>query len=160
MEIESSEINSPSEPVSSSWLISLPPPPPPPPLSLSLSSSSFSFSSFPTSLSLLPTTPSSPPPPAPNSFYHSISPLSLSPPSSFLLRSPQHGVQLQQNYEDMKAEMPWLQLEDENLDILAKNVPKSKPRESKISATDGEPVIMLVSVCVCVCIRKKRKEYS
>ena len=46
--------------------------------------------------------------------------------------------------------MPWLQLEDENLDILAKNVPKSKPRESR--TTDAEPVIMLVSECVCVCV--------
>ena len=45
--------------------------------------------------------------------------------------------------------MPWLQLEDENLDVLAKNTPKSKPRESR--TTDAEPVIMLVSECVCVC---------
>ena len=68
----------------------------------------------------------------------------LFPLSSLLPHLPQHGIQLQQNYEDMKAEMPWLQLEDENLDILAKNVPKSKPRESR--TTDAEPVIMLVSV--------------
>lgn len=73
-----------------------------------------------------------------------------SPPFSLLPHSPQHGIQLQQNYEDMKAEMPWLQLEDENLDILAKNVPKSKPRESR--TTDAEPVVMLVSECMCVCV--------
>ena len=62
------------------------------------------------------------------------------------LVSPQHGVQLQQNNEDTKGEMPWLQLEDENLDVLARKVPDAKPRESK--SVEAEPVVLLVSVSV------------
>jgi hypothetical protein len=36
------------------------------------------------------------------------------------IRLAKHGVQLKQNYEDTKSEMPWLQLEDDNLDLVAK----------------------------------------
>jgi len=40
--------------------------------------------------------------------------------------------------------MPWLQLEDENLDMLARKIPDAKPRESK--SVEAEPVVLLVSV--------------
>ena len=42
--------------------------------------------------------------------------------------------------------MPWLQLEDENLDVLARKLPEPKPRESRVA--EAEPVILLVSVSV------------
>ena len=35
----------------------------------------------------------------------------------------QHSLQLQQDYEDTKAEMPWLQLEEENLDEVKSSPP-------------------------------------
>ena len=35
----------------------------------------------------------------------------------------QHSVQLQEDYEDTKAEMPWLQLEEENLDEVKSSPP-------------------------------------
>jgi hypothetical protein len=36
------------------------------------------------------------------------------------IRLAKHGIQLKQNYEDTKSEMPWMQLEDDNLDLVGK----------------------------------------
>ena len=50
----------------------------------------------------------------------------------------QHSVQLQQDYEDTKAEMPWLQLEEENLDEVKSSPPaavKAKKPEIEQPAT-------------------------
>lgn len=50
----------------------------------------------------------------------------------------QHSVQLQQDYEDTKAEMPWLQLEEENLDEVKSSPPaavKAKKPEVEQPAT-------------------------
>ena len=40
----------------------------------------------------------------------------------------QYSVQLQQDYEDTKAEMPWLQLEEESLDDVKSPVGGVKTR--------------------------------
>lgn len=62
--------------------------------------------------------------------------------------SMQHSTQLQQDYEDTKAEMPWLQLEEENLD----EVKSPPPANVKTRKPDLEqPAIVMVSVFVaCV----------
>ena len=46
----------------------------------------------------------------------------------------QHGIQLKQNYEDTKSEMPWLQLEDDNLDLVAKPDVKTVVKGSSSSS--------------------------
>lgn len=54
--------------------------------------------------------------------------LALSIPITPITRSHvlQYGEQLQNNYEDTKAEMPWLQLEDDNLDRTTTTVTRTE----------------------------------
>ena len=69
---------------------------------------------------------------------------------SFPPSLPQHGVQLKQNYEDTKAEMPWLQLEDDNLDLVVKNEKKTVEVTSSLSpshALVGSPGDQPIRVC-------------
>ena len=55
----------------------------------------------------------------------------------------QFGIQLQQDYEDTKAEMPWLQLEDDNLDAT-----KSAEVTKRTKTPNTEvPTIITVSLC-------------
>ena len=48
--------------------------------------------------------------------------------------SVQHSVQLQQDYEDTRSEMPWLQLEEESLDQV-KPVSTRKPEIKQPAVT-------------------------
>ena len=59
----------------------------------------------------------------------------------------QHSVQLQQDYEDTKAEMPWLQLEEENLDEVKSPLPASvKTRKQDLE----QPAIVMVNAHTCM----------
>jgi hypothetical protein len=55
------------------------------------------------------------------------------------IRLAKHGVQLKQNYEDTKSEMPWLQLEDDNLDLVAKPEKKTAEVTSALSPSVSVP---------------------
>ena len=53
--------------------------------------------------------------------YHVFIHPSTYPSTSLSIHSSilQHGAQLRQDYEDTKADLPWLQLEEENLDQIS-----------------------------------------
>lgn len=57
----------------------------------------------------------------------------------------QHSVRLQQDYEDTKAEMPWLQLEEENLDE-AKSPPPAGTKAKKQEVE--QPATVVSEMCV------------
>ena len=57
----------------------------------------------------------------------------------------QYGNQLLQDYEDTKAEFPWLQLEEENLDTYAKMpAPDTiRGKDPRMSTAPGDPKILV-----------------
>lgn len=60
------------------------------------------------------------------------------------VRLAKYGNQLLQDYEDTKAEFPWLQLEEENLDTYAKVSPPDSlwSKDPRMSAIPGDPKIL------------------
>ena len=60
----------------------------------------------------------------------------------------QYGGQLLQDYEDTKAEFPWLQLEEENLDTYAKMPPPDTlhSKDPRMSLAPGDPKILVREV--------------
>ena len=57
-----------------------------------------------------------------------------------------HGNQLRQNYEDTKADLPWLLLEDENLDQITLPSSSADSYTSRSRDTSAEPSNIKITV--------------
>lgn len=68
----------------------------------------------------------------------------------------QHGIQLKQNYEDTKAELPWLQLEEDLDDISLSSgaevqyLPPRSVDAQKVASTVCTCIYIIHTMCTCM----------